>query len=650
MWGVGRASSACRHSRGLDTALSLRSATLLHLPICRGHHDAGDFPICQAIPVSLTRHRAHLPLRRFRVYFPPLEAYKERRSIAVERHVWPADPRETAQARFPDGRIFEASMGTPVGAYIQLAYSDHPVPVIAALVDGELRELAYPLRRDAQVAPVFLSDSDGVRIYRRSLAFLMVTAISELYPEVQVVVDHSLPFGGYFCRVLGREPFSAEELTAIEARMRAIVDEDAPIAKEQVPIEEALAIFRQRGQDDKVRLLSRRRKDYLILYRLHSYRDYFHGYMLPSTGHLRYFALRPSPLGFVLQYPRRHWPTELRPYAEYPRLSTVFREYGDWLHLLGVEDVGSLNEAIENGRIREIVLVSEALHEERIADIAHDIATRREQIRLVLIAGPSASGKTTFSKRLSIQLLAHGVRPFPLALDDYFVDREKTPRDENGEYDFESLQALDLPFFNEQLLALMEGREVTLPRFDFQAGTRREGPTVQLDPDHVILVEGIHGLNPRLVSAIPRQWTFRVYVSALTQLNIDRHNRVPTTDTRLIRRIVRDATFRGYAAEETLNRWESVRRGEKRHIFPYQEHADVMFNSALVYELAVLKPLVEPLLLQIEPPSPRRVEAKRLLAFLEWFARCPPDLVPDNSILREFIGGSILRDYIPAGK
>ncbi|HID88423.1 MAG TPA: nucleoside kinase, partial [Anaerolineae bacterium] len=513
--------------------------------------------------------------------------------------VWASKPRETVQALFPDGRTFEAPIGTPVEAFVRTAYPDHPIPIIAALVNRELRELAYPLRRDADIVPVFLSDSDGVRIYRRSLAFLMVAAISELYPDLQVVVDHSLPFGGYFCRVLGREGFSAEELQAVEARMRAIVEEDAPITKERVPIEDALAMFRRRGQDDKVRLFSRRRKDYLTLYRLHDYRDYFHGYMVPSAGYLRYFALRAAPPGFVLRYPRRHQPTELLPYTRYPRLSAVFREYGNWLRLLGVEDVGSLNDAVENGRIREIILVSEALHEERIAAIAHQIAAQRDRVRLVLIAGPSASGKTTFSKRLAIQLLAHGVRPFPLALDDYFVNREKTPRDEKGEYDFEALEALDLPFFNEQLLALMEGKEVTLPRFDFQAGERREGPTVQLGPDHIIIVEGIHGLNPRLVPAIPREWTFRIYVSALTQLNMDRHNRVPTTDTRLIRRIVRDATFRGYTAEETLNRWESVRRGEKRHIFPYQEHADVMFNSALVYELAVLKPLVEPLLLQI---------------------------------------------------
>ncbi|MCX8068236.1 MAG: nucleoside kinase [Anaerolineae bacterium] len=566
----------------------------------------------------------------------------------MDSEIWPAQPRETAQAVLPDGRVFEAPRGTPLEAYLHAAYPDHPVLIVAALLDGDLRELTYPLERDAQVAPVFLSDSDGVRIYRRSLSFLLVTAISELFPDLQVVIDHSVPFGGLFCRLLNRENFSVEELQAIEAHMRRIVEEDAPITKERVPLEEALALFQARGQDDKVRIFSRRRKDYLILYRLHDYRDYFHGYMVPSTGYLRYFALHLSPPGFILQYPRRHRPTELLPYTDSPQLTAVFREYGEWLRLLGVEDVGSLNEAIEQGRLREIVLVSEALHEDRIAQIAHEIAEQRDRIRLVLIAGPSASGKTTFAKRLAIQLQAHGIRPFPLAMDDYFVDREKTPRDEKGSYDFEALEALDLPLLNQQLLALMAGEEVTLPHFDFRTGTRQKGPTVRLTPDHIILAEGIHGLNPNLVPMIPPENIYRIYVSALTQLNLDRHNRVPTTDTRLIRRIVRDAMFRGYSAEETLARWESVRRGEKRYIFPYQEHADVMFNSALVYELAVLKPLVEPLLRQVEPSSPRRVEAKRLLAFLEWFTPCPPDLVPSNSILREFIGGSILQDYLPS--
>ena len=557
--------------------------------------------------------------------------------------VWSAKPRETAQARFPDGRTFEAPVGTALEQYVRAAMGDSPVPFIAALVNGELRELTYPMRSDARVAPVFLSDSDGVRIYRRSLSLLLMTAVRELFPEAQIFVDHTLPFGGFFCQVQGRESFNAEELAQIEARMREIVAEDAPITRERVPLDEAIQIFRARGEEEKVQLLTRRQKDYLSLYNLRGTRDYFHGYMVPSTGYLCHFALHPWPPGFVLRYPRRHRPTELLPVRDYPQLTAVFREYGGWLRLLGVDWVSELNEAIADGRIREIILVSEALHEQRIAQIAGLIARWRDEVRLVLIAGPSASGKTTFSKRLSVQLLAHGIRPFPLALDNYFVDREKTPLDEHGNYDFEVLEALDVPPFNQHLLALMRGEPVQIPHFNFNTGRREEGETVQLGPDHIIVVEGIHGMNPRLAAAVPRERTFRVFVSALTQLNIDRHNRVPTTDTRLVRRIVRDAIYRSYTAEGTLNRWESVRRGEKRHIFPYQEHADVMFNSALVYELAVLKPLAEPLLLQVEPSSPRRVEAKRLLAFLKWFEPCGPDLVPNNSILREFIGGSILR-------
>jgi len=558
-----------------------------------------------------------------------------------------AEPRQTAQVRFPDGRIFEAPIGTPVEQYVKVALDNGPVPVIAALINGELRELTYSMRSDARVDPVFLSDSDGVRIYRRSLSFLLVAVVHELFPQAQIHVDYTLPFGGFFCQVRGREPFSAEELARIEARMREIVAQDAPITREPVPLDEAIEIFRARGEVEKAQLLAHRRKDYLSLYNLHGTRDYFHGYMVPSTGYLRYFALYPWPPGFMLQYPRRHRPTELLPVDDSPQLTAIFNEYGEWLRVLGVKSVSELNEAIASGRIREIVLVSEALHEHRIAEIAEQIAQRRNGVRLALIAGPSAAGKTTFSKRLSVQLLVHGVRPFPLELDNYFVDREKTPRDALGKYDFEVLEALDLPLFNQHLLALMRGEAVQLPRFNFKTGRREEGETVQLGPDHVVIVEGIHGLNPLLVPSVPREYTFRIFISALTQLNLDRHNRVPTTDTRLIRRIVRDSTYRGYTAEETLNRWESVRRGEKQHIFPYQENADVMFNSALVYELAVLKPLVEPLLLQVEPSSPRRVEAKRLLTFLEWFEHCDPNLVPDNSILREFVGDSILQDYLP---
>ena len=570
-----------------------------------------------------------------------------------DSRIHPAQPRETAQIWLDDGRVFEGPVGTPLEQFIHVAEHEADVPTVAALIDNELRELSYRVEGDVEVTPITMSHSDGFRIYRRSLAFLLVTAVHELFPEATVYVDHSLTFGGYFCQVQGRQPFTPEELAQIEARMWSIVEADHPILKTRVPLNEAIALFKARGDLDKVRLLHRRRKDYLTLYRLRGFRDYFHGYMVPSTGYLRVFALQDYPPGFILRFPRSNPPMQLQPYVDYPKLVNVFREYGRWMELMGIRDVGCLNEVMASERVREVVLVAEALHEQRLARIAEEIATRRKSalgtgdggVRLVLIAGPSSSGKTTFSRRLSIQLLANGLRPYALELDNYFVDRHKTPRDEVGEYDFEALSAVDIDLFNEHLLQLLDGREVMLPQYNFHSGRREPGRTVRLQPDHIIIVEGIHGLNPDLVPDIPPEVTYRIYVSALTQLNIDKHNRVPTTDTRMIRRIVRDAAYRGYQAQQTIDRWESVRRGEKRWIFPFQEHADVMFNSALVYELAVLKPLVEPLLLQVKPGTRAHVEAKRLLAFLEWFEPLAPDLVPDNSILREFVGGSILRDF-----
>ncbi len=557
------------------------------------------------------------------------------------------EPRTTVKVRFPDGRVFDGPLGTPVEHYIQAALGDSPIPVIAALVDGDLHELSYIPQSDARLEPIFLSDGDGVRIYRRSLAFLLVTAVQELFPVASVFIDHTLPFGGFFCTVDGRAPFTTGELAAIEGRMRQIVADDAPIKREPAPLDDALALFQERGELEKLRLLQRRGRGHVTLYNLRGYRDYFHGFMVPSAGYLPHFALHAWPPGFVMRYPRRSWPTELQPVSDSPNLTAVFREYGDWLRLLGVESVNGLNEANESSRLREVILVSEALHEQRIAHIADEIARRRDEIRLVLVAGPSASGKTTFSKRLSVQLLAHGIRPFPLGLDNYFVDREETPRDPDGDYDFEALEALDVRLLNKHLSRLVDGKTVQLPHFDFKTGTREKGESVQLGPKHILILEGIHGLNPQLAPSMPRESTYRIYASALTQLNIDRHNRVPTTDTRLIRRIVRDAVHRGYSAEDTLNRWESIRRGEKRYIFPFQEHADTMFNSALVYELAVLKPLAEPLLLQVKHSSPRHVEAKRLLTMLQWFEPYGKETIPDNSILREFVGDSILRDYSP---
>lgn len=562
--------------------------------------------------------------------------------------VRPGYPRTTAQVKFADGRSYEAPIWTELRQYVDAAGADKPwpFPIMAALINNQLRELTYHIDRDVEVTPLGMDDRDGSRIYRRSLTFLLVTAVSELFPSARIRVDHSVTFGGYYCEVEGRPPLTSEELARIETQMREIVAADVPIDKQRVPLAEAAELFQRRGDEDMERLMRHRRKDYLVLYRMRGARNYFHGYMVPSTGYLRYFGLTPYQPGFVLRFPQRT-SLALDPVVEYPKLIHVFREYGQTLKLLGIEDVGALDDAIQAGRTEEVILVAEALHEQRIARIATQIAEQRKQVRLVLIAGPSSSGKTTFSKRLAVQLLANGLRPIAIELDSYFVDRELTPKDEKGNYNFEVLEALDLKLFNRHLLDLTAGRQVTLPKFNFVTGKRETGSAIQLGADQILIAEGIHGLNPRLVSDVPPERIFRIYTSALTQLNIDRYDRVSTTDNRLIRRIVRDARTRGYSAADTIGRWESVHRGERDFIFPYQENADVMFNSALVYELSALKPLVEPLLLQIGHRQPGYIEAKRLLTFLQWFEPMPLDLIPYNSILREFVGGGNLESFEP---
>ena len=513
-------------------------------------------------------------------------------------------------------------------------------------MNSELRELTYPIAMDSRVQPVTMASADGARIYRRSLIFLLETAFEDLFPRVDLTVDHSVSSGGFFCQVSGRPSLTQAEVEALQRRMRELVDANLPLSRHLVPLQEAIAYFESKKQDDKVRLLKYRTKEHLVLYSIENHRDYHHGYMVPSTGYLKWFSLRvEGEDGFVLQYPRRHSPAELQPMPEYPILLATFRQYGRWLARLGIDNVGALNDTIASGRIREIILVSEALHEQRIAETAAQFLDKEQKPRIILIAGPSSSGKTTFSKRLAVQLLAQGVSPFPLEMDHYFVDREKTPVDENGQYDFESMRALDRERLASNLKGLINGEEVQLPRFDFKVGRSLPGETVRLGKEQIIILEGIHGLNPNLLPNIAPHQTFRIYVSCLTQLNLDRYNRISTTDSRLIRRIVRDARERGYSAQTTIQRWESVRRGEKDHIFPYQENADIMFNSALVYELAALRPLIEPLLRQVPYDTFDYIEAKRLLAFLEWFMPVNTDLVPDNSIVREFIGGSILREF-----
>ncbi|MEP7289909.1 MAG: nucleoside kinase [Chloroflexota bacterium] len=558
--------------------------------------------------------------------------------------------RTDARVMFPGGVVYSAPVGTPLLEYVNVAFPpEHPDrPVMGAVVDNELKELTYLVQRDVTIQPVTLTHSDGSRIYRRSLVFLLTTAAGELFPGIKIDVQHSLTSGGFYCEVLDRANFTAPELDMLRDRMVEIVHNDEPITRRHISLTEARALFEARGDDDKVRLLEYREKNYLSVYTLRGNTDYFFGYMAASTGSLTLFGLVPNEEGFILQYPQPEQPEMLHPYSKSSKLESVFIRTQKWLEVMGIEDIGRLNESIVGGHFREEVLIAEALQNRHLDDTARMIAERHAQgMRLVLIAGPSSAGKTTFSKRLAVQLMAYGLQPFALAMDNYFVDRDLTPRDETGAYDFEALEALNRTRLSSDLLGLMQRDSVQLPHFDFKLGRSVSGESYQLTDDHVIIAEGIHGLNPNLLPDIAPDRIFRIYVSALTALNLDRHNRIPTTDVRLLRRIVRDAAQRGYSAEDTLNRWESVRRGEKRNIFPFQENADFMFNSSLVYELAVIRPFAEPLLLQVDRTSLRYVEVKRLLAFLSWVRPTSAEFVPDDSLLREFVGGSILETYIP---
>jgi uridine kinase len=551
--------------------------------------------------------------------------------------------RPSVEIHLPDGRVLSGPRGAKVEAFLaELEFDSQPV---AAIVNGDLRELTFPIELDSRVAPVTMSMPDGARIYRRSLTFLLEMAFADMFPDANLFVDHSVASGGFYCQVAGRMPLSESELEALKAHMQELVDANQAFERKLVPLQEAIEYFRARGYYDKVNLLKHRTKNYLTLYQLGERKGYHHGYMVPSTGYLRWFDLLNVEAGFTLRYPRRHKPDELLPMPEYPKLLGAFLQYGDWLAKLGIEHVGALNDAIESGRSDQIVLVSEAFHENHLARIANQIGDDLDRSRIILIAGPSSAGKTTTSRRLTVQLLALGISPFPLELDNYFLDRDTTPLGEDGKPDFESIDALDVPLLADHLPRLLKGEEVKLPRYNFKTGKREDGETIRLKDGQPIILEGIHGLDPRLIPASISGTAFRIYVSALTQLNLDRHNRVSTTDTRLIRRIVRDARARGYSAAQTIDRWESVRRGEKRHIFPFQENADVLFNSALAYELAALKPFAEPLLRQVPHGTPEFIEAKRLLAFLEWFLPLDISLVPETSIVREFIGGSILENF-----
>ncbi len=545
----------------------------------------------------------------------------------------------------PDGRVLNGPRGTTLESFFRELPEWKEIPIVGGVVNSELKELTYRIEMDAKVKPVNISEADGARIYRRSVTFLLEAAFEEIFSNASLVVDHSISSGGYYCEVTSRESLTDDELSRLEQRMQEMVKENLPFERLQVPLETAIQFFNQNKQTDKTRLLKYRSKPYLILYRLGKHQDYHHGYMVPSSGFLRWFDLKRLGDGFALRFPRRHTPNQLPDLPESAALVRTFKQYSNWLSRMGLPNVGALNDAIREKKINEVILISEALHEQKISDIASDIVSMQGTVRIVLIAGPSSSGKTTFSKRLAIQIIAQGGEPFALELDNFFIDRVDTPLDENGEYDFESIHAVKTDLLNDSLNRLIRGEEVQLPHYNFALGISEPGDVVQLSPNQIIILEGIHGLNPKLLETIPHEKTHRLYVSCLTQLNLDRYNRISTTDTRLLRRIVRDSRERGYTAQQTIRRWESVRVGERKYIFPYQENADEIFNSAMAYELSVLKPLVEPLLRQVPFGSPEHIEAKRLLAFLDWFLPLEVDAIPDNSILREFVGGSILKDF-----
>ncbi|WP_422447613.1 nucleoside kinase [Thermoanaerobacterium sp. DL9XJH110] len=518
---------------------------------------------------------------------------------------------------------------------------EYSSPIVGAIVNNRLRELTYVLKEDARLEFLDLTTEIGMKIYVRSLSFLFIKACHDVLPGCRVHIEHSLG-DGLYCEIYRGEPISEEDVEDIESRMRQLVERDIPILKTKMSVEEAAIMFKKMGLEDKVRVLKYRKEPFVNIYELDGMKDYFYGYMLPSTGYLKWFKLKFYLPGVILQFPGRSNPTLVAPYREQPKLARVFREAERWAHILGVADVGALNDYIAAGRAGEIIRIAEALHEKKIAQIADTIYENRERMRIILIAGPSSSGKTTFAQRLMVQLRVNGLRPISVSLDDYFVDRDRTPLDEEGKPDFEALEAIDIKLFNQHLTRLIQGKEVLLPRYNFHTGKREyQNIPIRVDRDQPIIIEGIHGLNERLTLSIPKENKFKIYVSALTQLSLDNHNRISTTDTRLLRRIVRDSWSRSADARKTIAMWPSVLKGAEKNIFPYQEEADVMFNSALVYELAVLKKYAEPLLKQVRPEDPEYVTASYLLKFLAYFVPIEDEKdIPLTSIIREFIGGS----------
>jgi len=553
----------------------------------------------------------------------------------------------TINVTFQNGKCSEYPVGTVVGSLIEGNAEPSGLPYIGAMVNNDLSSLSYPLSVNCEVKFLTMADPHGWRIYRNSLCFLLAKAIRDVFPSATFAVEHSFGLGLYcsFRRnASSPEGITVDELKTIEARMREIVSREITIERCKVSFTEAVKAFEEAGLQDRLNLLKYRNPPHIVLHCCDGFSDLAHGPRVPNTGVLKLFELIHYKPGFVLHLPDRSDPMTLPPFDDQPQLFQIFQEHKQWGRVLGVNMAGSLNEIVAKGEIEGFIMTAEALHEEKVTRIAETIVAGRKSIKLVLVSGPSASGKTTFAKRLTTHLNANGLRPVTISTDSYFVGPEKNPKDENGSLDYEHIEAVDLELFNRDLLTLVKGGQVELPYFNFEEKRREyRGEKVQIADDQIVIIEGIHGLNPRLTHMVPQENKFKIYVSALTQLNLDSNNRISTTDNRLMRRMVRDNKFRGHPAIETIQLWPSVRRGEKTWIFPFQREADATFNSALDYELAVLKPLVEPLLMEIKPANQEYAEARRLSEFLLNFLPTGTRDVPHNSILREYIGGSCFK-------
>lgn len=559
-----------------------------------------------------------------------------------------AEPSAMIQVELPDGRVIEGPRGSTLEEFLSILKPELGSDLMAGIVNSELRELRIKLNSGVKAEPVTMAESNGLVIYKRSLVYMMASCFEQLFPGFDLEVMHSINGGGILCQVTGPRDFTNRDRQMLEKRMRKLAAADHPIIREEIPLESARKLFESKHQDDKVELLKYRKKPYLVTYKLDDFQDYFYGYMLPSTGYLKYFRLEDAGIKnrFLLRHPRDGQNLQIGALEKYKRMRPIFDEYSAWLKALNIHMLSSVNRAIDEGRIEDLILVSESLQNRQFMKAAEAIAKRRDQIRVVMIAGPSSSGKTTSSKRLSIELLSHGISPIPIEMDNFFVDRELTPRDEKGDYDFETVDALNIPLFRDCMRRLIAGEEVRLPKFDFVTGKSVPGEVIRLKENQILIVEGIHGLNPVMQENLNPENIFRIFVSPMTQVNMDRYNRVSVLDVRLIRRIVRDFRDRGYSAQETIARWEKVRDGERKYINPYQNLADVLINTSLVYEVSALKELADIALRMVPYGTAEYIEAKRLLSFLEWVKPLDLALVPANSILSEFVGGSNLKNFI----